>query len=113
MTRTGASIVLSVAVVVSVLWGLAMAATFSSNWPDTVRVIAQERAAGKRGCATRYYDAEARERCEGLFDVEYIGQINTAIATRVLIAAGPLAGVGIWMWWRRRSDNSEDRRLHR
>ena len=90
MNRT--FVVLGFAVLLSlcVLWIGGVAVVSLRHWEATRAEIEHKRDTGQRGCAGRYPEPHARERCEDLFDVQYVTELNIARATRVLIAVGPL-----------------------
>jgi hypothetical protein len=54
---------------------------------------------GTRGCA-RYAGRGRQDRCRELFKLIYEGERNSAVFTRVVIAAGPPAlGFALWLAW--------------
>ena len=67
----------------------------------TGAAIARERDAGVLGCAGRYPEPAARQRCADLFETQYVMERNVAVFTRLLLAAGPLVGVALWAFARR------------
>jgi len=95
-------LVLNVTFAGCLIWAVAVAGAATLTWTGTIDAIASERDSGKAFCARRYPDPAAKARCEDLFDVQYLSARNSAIATRVIIAALPLAGFGIWMGLTRR-----------
>ena len=88
-------IVLS-ALAVALVWAAVAGTVAVRRWAPTRAAIAAERDRGARGCQGRYLEADAQARCEGLFEVQYVMERNVAIFTRLLVALGPLAGVGLW-----------------
>lgn len=90
-------IVLS-ALAVALVWAAVAGTVAIRTWAPTGAAIAAERDRGARGCPGRYPEADARERCEGLFEVQYVMERNIAIFTRLLVSLGPLAGVGLWAY---------------
>ena len=93
------AVVLILALVGCVLWALAVGVVSVSGWADTEAAIAAERDTGQSFCGGRYPEPTAKARCEDLFQVQYVTSRNIAIATRILIALLPFAGVTIWQWW--------------
>lgn len=91
-----------IAALAAMVWAVVFSGLFISNWRPVAVEIARERDSGMRGCASRYSEADARDRCEVLFDTQYVMNFNQAVFTRVLIAAGPLAGIGVWALFARR-----------
>ena len=90
-------IVLS-ALAVALVWAAVAGTVAVRRWAPTGAAIAAERDRGARGCPGRYLEADAQARCEGLFEVQYVMERNVAIFTRLLVALGPLAGVGLWAY---------------
>lgn len=90
MNRTVATLIFAVLLSVAILWAGGVGLVSYRNWHDTHRRIELKRDAEKQSCAERYYDHDAKQRCEHLHDVKYVTEINVAKATRALIAGGPL-----------------------
>ncbi|MCR9073129.1 MAG: hypothetical protein NXI18_15560 [Alphaproteobacteria bacterium] len=80
----------SVLLSLSVLWAGGVTLVSYRAWDATRAEIEHKRDTGRRGCAGRYSERDARERCEDLFEVQYVTEFNIALATRALIAVGPL-----------------------
>lgn len=87
---------------VCLVWAAAAGIVAVRQWPPAAAEIGRARDAGMRGCAGRYPEPAARERCEILFETQYVMERNIALFTRLLIAAGPLAGVALWFALARR-----------
>lgn len=81
----------------AVVWAAVAGIVAVRQWPPAGAAIAHARDTGMRGCANRYPEPAARERCEILFETQYVMERNIALFTRLLIAAGPLAGVAAWL----------------
>ncbi|MDF1792160.1 MAG: hypothetical protein P1U88_09640 [Thalassobaculaceae bacterium] len=104
MNRT--VVVLSFAVLLSaaILWAGGIALVSYRHWHDTHTRIAAKRDVAKDDCAARYYDLDAKLRCEHLHDVKFLTEINIAKATRGTVAAGPLVLLLLAGWLMLRSD---------
>lgn len=83
------------ALVAAAVWAAAAGVYAVRHWPATAAAVAHERDSGKRGCAGRYPESDARGRCEVLFETQYVMERNIALFTRLLIVAGPLVGIGV------------------
>ena len=93
MRRT---IILVGALVAAAVWAVAAGTVAVRHWQAIDTAIGRERDAGKRGCADRYPEPDARGRCEVLFETQYVMERNIAVFTRLLLVAGPLGGLGLW-----------------
>lgn len=91
-----------IAALAAMVWAVVVGGQYAGNWSPVVANIARDRDAGMRGCSSRYYETDARQRCEVLFETQYVMEYNTAVFTRLLISLGPLAGVGVWVLVARR-----------
>lgn len=103
------SLIVVIAALAAMVWAVVFSGLFIANWPPVAAEIGRERDAGVRGCANRYSEPDARDRCAVLFDTQYVMDFNQAIFTRLLIAAGPLAGIGLWALFARRRARSKAR----
>jgi len=90
-------VILISALVAAVVWAAAAGTVAVQQWPATGSAIAHDRDSGVRGCASRYSEPDARGRCEILFETQHVMERNIALFTRLLIVAGPLVGVGVWI----------------
>jgi len=90
------------AVAAAVAWAAVAGTVAVRQWPPAAAAVAHARDAGVRGCAGRYPEPDARGRCENLFETQYVMERNIALFTRLLIAAGPLAGIAAWLALSRR-----------
>ncbi|GHD50908.1 hypothetical protein GCM10017083_24720 [Thalassobaculum fulvum] len=103
--------VLISALVAAVVWAVGAGVVAVRQWPAAGAAIERARDVGMRGCAGRYPDPAARERCEILFETQYVMERNIALFTRLLLVAGPLAGIGVWIGLdRRKSPSRRSRR---
>ncbi len=84
------------------VWAAGTSLLSVSGWKGTARIIAKERDDGYGFCAERYGEPDAKARCIDLFDVQFVNERNTAIATRFIVALLPLGALGIWIWLIRR-----------
>ncbi|MEQ8815080.1 MAG: hypothetical protein RLO51_19920 [Thalassobaculum sp.] len=89
-------VILICALVAAAVWAAAGGLFAVRHWPATAAAIERDRDLGMRGCAGRYPEPAARGRCEILFETQYVMERNIALFTRLLIVAGPLAGIGLW-----------------
>lgn len=96
------SLLIAAVLAAAVAWAVIAGVVAVRNWPPAGAVIAHARDTGVRGCAGRYPEPAARERCEILFETQYMMERNIALFTRLLIAAGPLAAAGAWIALTRR-----------
>lgn len=90
MNRSVVILGFSVLLSLSLLWVGGVALVSFRHWDATRAEMEHNRDVGRLGCASRYPEPDARERCEDLFEVQYLTEFNIALATRALIAAGPL-----------------------
>lgn len=90
------------AVAAAVAWAAVAGTVAVRQWPPAAAAVAHARDTGMRGCAGRYPEPAARQRCENLFETQYVMERNIALFTRLLIAGGPLAGVAAWLALSRR-----------
>jgi len=103
--------VLISALVAAVVWTVVAGVVAVRQWPAAGAAIERTRDVGVRGCAVRYPDPAATGRCEILFETQYVMERNIALFTRLLLVAGPLAGVGAWVALdRRKSARHRSRR---
>lgn len=86
-----------------VSWLLVVGVVSAATWSRTERSIERERDQGQAYCGVRYAEKDAKARCEDLFDVQFIQERNSAVATRVIIALSPFAAFGLWygLWGRK------------
>lgn len=105
-TRT---LVILVAFPVAIAWAVVAGAVTAWNWAPVAAEIAQERDNGIQDCASLYSDAKSRDRCAILPQTLYEHELAEAIFTRLLVAAGPLAGVGLYAWFARRHARPKSR----
>jgi hypothetical protein len=82
-------------------WTAGVGVLSVTGWDETHRAIAKERDDGYSFCAERYGDPDAKARCIDLFDIQFVNERNSAIATRILVALLPFGALGFWIWWRR------------
>lgn len=84
-------------------WLLVVGSVSAATWSQTERSIERERDEGKAFCGVRYAEKDAKARCVDLFEVQFVQERNSAIATRAIIALLPFAGFGLWygLWGRR------------
>ncbi len=94
-------VLLAGVMIAAAAWALVAGAVAVRHWPATGAAIARERDAGVLGCAGRYPEPAARQRCADLFETQYEMERNVAVFTRLLLAAGPLVGVALWAFARR------------
>jgi hypothetical protein len=80
------------------VWAAGTSVYSVSGWRATAHAISNERDVGYAFCAERYGEPDAKARCVDLFDVQFVNERNTAIATRIIVAILPFGGVGIWVW---------------
>jgi hypothetical protein len=95
-------LLIAAALAAAVVWAAVAGIVAVRQWPPAGAAIAQARDTGMRGCAGRYPEPAARERCEILFETQFMMERNIALFTRLLIAAGPLAAVAAWIALSRR-----------
>lgn len=84
------------------VWAAGVGLLSVSGWSATARMIAKERDVGYGFCAERYGEPDAKARCIDLFDVQFVHERNTAIATRMIVALLPLGALGLGLWLFRR-----------
>lgn len=89
MSRTVVVLGFAVLLSVAILWAVGIAVVSVRHWHDTHTRIEATRDAAKQDCLERYYDHDAKLRCQHLHDVKFVTDINIAKATRAVIAAGP------------------------
>lgn len=103
-------VILLGALLAAAVWAVAAGVVAARHWPAAGAAIAHARDSGMRGCASRYPEPAARGRCEVLFETQYVMERNIALFTRLLIVAGPLAGIGLWAVLGRRGTGRRGRR---
>lgn len=86
------------ALATAVVWAAVAGTIAFDRWPRAAAAVAAERDRGIRGCATRYFEADGRERCKVLFETQYVMERNMAIFTRLLLVLGPLVATGVWAY---------------
>ena len=94
----GRRFILLGALAAAVAWAVVAGTIALERWPPIAAAVAAEKDRGVRGCATRYFETDGRERCQILFDTQYVMERNMAIFTRLLIVFGPLVGAGVWAY---------------
>jgi len=95
MNQTVLTVIVAVLFSIAVLWGGAVGLISYRNWHDTHSRVEMKREAEKQHCFVDYTQQDAVERCVQLHDVQYVTEINIAIATRVAIAAAPTLVVAL------------------
>ena len=91
------------------IWAAGVGLLSVSGWSAAARMIAKERDDGHSFCAERYGEPDAKARCIDLFDVQFVNERNTAIATRIIVALLPFGALGIWVWLMRRPKSRMNR----
>lgn len=89
-------VILAGVMVAAAVWAAVAGVVAVRQWPSTGAAIARDRDAGVRGCAGRYPEPAARQRCADLFETQFVMERNVAMFNGLLVAAGPLAGVAVW-----------------
>ena len=85
--------------VLAVLWGVAAAGIAWRQWPARLAKIDGARTLGLADCARRYGAAEARRRCDDVFDLLHTQQRAIAIFNRVAVSLSPLLVTGGFAFW--------------
>jgi len=91
------SLLLAIAAALSIAWAAATGVVAVRHWPAVAAAMAQDRDTGVRGCAGRYPEPAARDRCAALFETQFVMERNVAVFTRLLIGLAPLAATGAWL----------------
>lgn len=78
-------------------WAAAVGIVSVVTWEGVGESIGRTRDDGRTFCVARYPEPDARARCADLFDVQFVKDRNTAIATRAIVAGLPLAAFGCWL----------------
>jgi len=103
------SIVLMIAALIAMIWLGVAGGVAVWTWAPVSADIIRERDMGRRGCVSLYSEPERIQSCEALHETTYVMEFNAAVFTRLLIAAGPLTGVGVWALVVRRRPRAKPR----
>lgn len=96
--------------VVSFVWAAALGALFVSRWSGDIAPVEQTYTLREQTCKARYREAEARDRCLLIMDLERFQARSIMVANRALAClAPPLIGFGVLVYLRRRRTAGKDR----
>lgn len=99
----------AIAVALSIGWAAVTGVVSLRHWPAVAAAMAHDRDIGVRGCAGRYPEPAARDRCAALFETQFVMERNVAVFTRLLIGLAPLAATGAWLVVARRRGHGAER----
>jgi len=96
---------------VSIIWISAFSWLFLNRWSDDLAPVERTYLLREQSCKAAYRDAEARNRCLAIMQLESFQTRSIMIANRVLASASlPLIGFGILVYLGRRRTAGKGRR---